>query len=91
MLKTHLQTFNLLSDFQWGFGKQRSTEDLLLHITELWHQTLDEDKTVVVLFIDFQKAFDSVSHEILLKKLSASRVSGALYEYLLPYLENRTP
>ena len=58
-------------------------------IWQLWHQALDEDKTTVVLFIDFQKAFDSVSHAILMKKLSASGISGALHEYIQSYLENR--
>ena len=67
ILKTHLDSFNLLSEYQWGFRKHSSTEDLLLNMTERWRHAIDNGKSVVVLFIDFQKAFDSVSHPILLQ------------------------
>ena len=40
--------------------------------------------------IDFKKAFDSVSHKVLLKKLSANGVSGDFLEYLMDYLTGRS-
>lgn len=88
-LENHLRTFNLQSEHQWGFKAQRSTEDLLLHMTESWHKALDEGKVIGVLFLDFKKAFDSISHEILLKKLSACGVSGNFYDYIASYLQER--
>ena len=45
-LNTHLSTHRLLNEPQWGF---RSTEDLILHMTEKWR----EGKVVGVLFVDF--------------------------------------
>ena len=89
LLNNHLENFKLQSNCQWGFRKNSSCEDLLLHMTESWLQAVDHGKTVIVLFIDFQKAFDSVSHPILLKKLSAIGVSGQLLEYIKNYLQNR--
>ena len=89
ILKTHLDSFNLLSEYQWGFRKHSSTEDLLLNMTERWRHAIDNGKSVVVLFIDFQKAFDSVSHPILLRKLAACGISGELLEYLGSYLSGR--
>ena len=42
---------------QWGYRKRLSSESLLLYLVESWKQSLDR-------FIDFRKAFDSVSHDI---------------------------
>ena len=67
ILKNHLDSYNLLSEYQWSFRKQSSTEDLLLNMR--WRHAIDNGEYVVVLFIDFQKAFDSVSHPFLLKSL----------------------
>ena len=89
ILQTHLDSFNLLSEYQWGFRKHSSTEDLLLNMTERWRHAIDNGKSVVVLFIDFQKAFDSVSHPILLRKLAACGIPGELLEYLESYLSGR--
>ena len=86
ILQTHLDSFNLLSEYQWGFRKHSSTEDLFLNMTERWRHAIDNGKSVVVLFIDFQKAFDSVSHPILLRKLGACGISGELLE---SYLSSR--
>ena len=47
---------------QWGFRGGRSTEGLLIHLTETWKQTLDNSRVVGAVYIDFQKAFDTVSY-----------------------------
>ena len=90
ILTEHLQTHNILSSHQWGFRKQHSTEDVLLTMTENWYRATNEGKVVAALFIDLKKAFDSVSHNILLKKLAAAGVSGDLLEYITSYLSGRT-
>ena len=62
-IDTHfLQIHN---NHQWGFKKGRSPELLMLRLTETWKEALDRGKTVGVLFIDFKKAFDAVSHATL--------------------------
>ena len=45
--------------------------------------------TVGAIFIDFQKAFDTVSHEILSLKLHAVGISGSLHQWLMNYLLDR--
>lgn len=85
----HIESHNLLSCHQWGFRKNHSTEDLLLHQTETWHKALDEGKCIAVLFIDYQKAFDSVSHSTVLLKLAALGISGDLLEIIQDYLSDR--
>ena len=88
-LNNHLRVHDLQSNHQWGFRPSRSTEDILLYMTEKWRNAVDSGHVVGVLFIDFRKAFDSVSHPILLKKLSACGVSGLFHSYLEDYLSNR--
>ena len=43
---------------------------LLVHVTEIWRKAVDSGLTVAVAFVDFRTAFDSVSHPVLLEKLS---------------------
>ena len=58
-------------------------------MTEKWRKALDSGNVVGILFIDFRKAFDSVSHPILLKKLSACGIAGDFHSYIESYLSNR--
>ena len=88
-LNTHLREHNLQTEHQWGFRPRRSTEDVLLHMSEKWRRAVDSGQVVGVLFIDFRKAFDTVSHPILIKKLSACGISGNFLEYLKNYLTDR--
>ena len=88
-LNFHNNNHNLTNDHQWGFRTGRSTESILLHMTEKWHKALDEGKVVGVLFIDFKKAFDCVPHKVLLKKLHASGISGSMFQILDDYLRDR--
>ena len=88
-IDNHIEAQNLLSDNQWGFRKNHSTEGLLLHLTDTWKWALDNNLKVGVLFIDFRKAFDSVNHTILLQKLKAVGISGNLLSWMGSYLLNR--
>jgi hypothetical protein len=54
---------------QWAYKKGHSTELLLVKMTEDWRRALDDNLVVGVVFVDFRKAFDSISHPILLRKL----------------------
>ena len=88
-LDDHLQEYELLHKHQWGFRKNHSTEQALLHMTERWRISLDNNQYVGVFFLDFQKAFDSVNHEILAKKLQACGFAGNLYDWVTNYLHDR--
>ena len=46
-------------------------------------------KVVGVIFLDFRKAFDAVSHPVLMEKLEKTGIRGALYNWILDYLSNR--
>ena len=85
----HLTAHNLITDRQWGFKKGVSPEMHLINMTETWREHIEQGKLIGVIFLDFRKAFDSVSHQTLLMKLQAAGISGNLYELLRNYLQNR--
>ena len=88
-LDSFLNQHNLITASQWGFRKSRSSELLLLSMTEKWRLALDERKSIGIIFIDFQKAFDCVSHQILPLKLQASGLCGDSFDWIVNYLNNR--
>ena len=51
----------LASNRQWTYRSGHSTEYLLIHLTETWRKVLDSGKFVAAAFIDFIKAFASIS------------------------------
>ena len=73
----------LITERQWAYRRGYSTELLLIHLTEIWRRAVDSDRVVAVAFVDFRKAFDSVSHEILVKKLEYRfGVTGPLLDWI---------
>ena len=92
MIAKHVFSENeaLVTDNQWAYRKGRSTELLLIHLTETWRRAIDNKLVVGAVFIDFQKAFDCVSHSILLHKLEHNfGITGNLLVWLRDYLSDR--
>ena len=80
----------LITDKQWAYRRGYSTELLLVHMTEIWRSAIDSNKVVGIVFVDFQKAFDCVSHNVLLRKLENDfGINGLLLDWLRSYLDNR--
>ena len=75
---------------QYGFTKKRSAvTQMLLFVDKLYRGLDDKDNEVEVLYLDFCKAFDKVSHKLLLRKLWNLGLRGKLYKLLKSYLSNR--
>ena len=68
---THTEEHNLSHAHQWAYKKKHSTELLLVKMTEDWRRALDKKQTVGIVFVDFRKAFDSISHDLLLRTEAA--------------------
>ena len=64
-----LQINDIFSNFQFGFRKKHSTSHALLTFIEKVTQALDNHSHMLGIFLDFSKAFDTIDHKILLKKL----------------------
>ena len=80
---------NLIYPFQFGFRKKFSTSLALLSLTETIKQEIDSGKYGCGIFIDFQKAFDTVDHNILTKKLHYYGIRGIPNNWFKSYLNNR--
>ena len=65
----YFDKFELLSSQQFGFRKNYGTEYAILDITEKILKNLDDGLHTCSIFLDLAKAFDSVSHKILLDKI----------------------
>lgn len=80
---------NILFFRQFGFRKSFSTSHALMSITQLISNALDQGNFACALFIDLEKAFDTVDHIILLRKLSHYGIRGHSLELFSSYLSNR--
>ena len=80
---------NIIYDLQFGFRQNFSTVHALINLTENIRQTLDEGYIECGIFIDLQKAFDIVDHEILLANLNHYGVRGVSNDWFRSYLSNQ--
>ena len=86
---TFLEENKCLYSLQFGFRTRYSTNQTLINITETIRAALDSGKVAGGVFVDFQKAFDTVNHEILIWKLNHYGVRGLANSWFASYLSNR--
>ena len=84
-----LETRNCYYLFQFGFRLNFSTNNALMSIAENIQTQLDDGKYSAGVFVDLKKAFDTIDHNILLKKLDYYGVRGIANEWFASYLKNR--
>ena len=78
-----------LSNLQHGFRKRRSCVTQLLGVLHDVGKALNSGQEADVIYLDFSKAFDSVSHKNLLLKLKQHGISGSLLSWFAHYLNER--
>jgi hypothetical protein len=90
-LYDYFVSYNLLSRHQFGFRQFHSTASVLLDSTNEWFINMDRGMFNIAVFLDLQKAFDTINHDIMLEK---HKLYVGLEEpsmnLLNSYLANRT-
>ena len=79
----------ILYDKQFGFRKSHSTNHALNYSISHIKSELKKGNHVLGIFIDLSKAFDSIDHGILIKKLEHFGVSGSVFSLLTSYLNRK--
>ena len=85
-----LETYDLIYKRQSGFRRQHSCQTALSKIIDDWSTYINLSEYVGTVFLDLSKAFDLVSHTILLKKLAMYKFSSLTLSWFESYLSSRT-
>ena len=88
-LLKHFIDNKLFNNNQFGFLKGRSTMLQLLHIMDEWTECLESGGQINAIYADFEKAFDKVSHKLLLHKLHFYNLSEPVILWIKSFLCNR--
>ena len=89
-LQSFLTKNKILYPQQFGFRKSYSTSHAVLSITQKIYDALESGKYAYAVFVDLQKAFDTVDHSILLSKLNHYGVRGLPLSLFKSYLTGRS-
>ena len=85
----HMESNSLFTKHQHGFRKGHSCVTQLIEVIKDWTNELDQHNNVDAIYLDFQKAFDTVPHKRLLRKLQGYGISGSLLRWLESFLVGR--
>ncbi len=79
----------IFSNDQFGFRKKYSTSHALNSLVNQFHDSVEKNEYMIGLFIDLSRAFDTISHKILINKLYKYGIRGIALEWIKDYLLNR--
>ncbi|KAK4820802.1 hypothetical protein QYF61_006927 [Mycteria americana] len=85
----HVENNQQIKPSQHEFRKGRSCLTNLISLYDKVTRLVDEGKAVDVVYLDFSKAFDTVSHSILLEKLAARGLDGCTLRWVKNWLDGR--
>ena len=86
----HMSEYNILDEAQFGFVKNRGTQDAIFNVISLILQAINDNKKVVTVFIDVTKAFDSITHSRLIKKTRKIGLSTDSLSLIFSHLDLRS-
>ena len=78
-LYKRLSNSKILYPKQFGFPKGHSTNHALLQLVDQIYESFEHSKYIIGVFIDLAKAFDTVDHNILLKKFEIYGISDTMF------------
>lgn len=81
---------NILYESQYGFREKHSTSQAVLEFITDTIEALENRKSTLGIFLDLSKAFDTINHNILLRKLYYYGIRGIAFDWVKSYLSNRS-
>ena len=85
----HLESHGLLDNRQHGFRRDHSTCSAIFELTQYLYNNVDNRKFISCVFIDYSKAFDTIDHEIMSRKLQLYGLSPGVITWCRDYLSHR--
>lgn len=83
--------YNILSKNQSGFRPAHSCETSLVNIYDKWLREIDiNNNYVLVVFLDFKRAFETVDRNLLISKMKKMGLGGRVIKWFLSYLTGRS-
>ena len=88
-LSTFLHNYDILSEKQGGFRKGFSTAKSVADLTDMFLNNANKGQSTLAVFVDLRKAFDTVDHNILVRKLECYGIDELNLQWCVNYLTNR--
>lgn len=88
-LCSFIEKYNILTKSQHGFRKNRSTDTATFEFLDYIMEAIDNKCIVAGIVLDLSKAFDLISHEVLLRKLDHYGIRGIANNWFRSYLNSR--
>ena len=85
----YAQKYNFIHKYQYAYQRKKGTEILLEDFSSYINNELNRGRSVLCLFIDFSKAFDTINHKLLLQTLENIGIRGNVLKWFKSYLQNR--
>ena len=90
-LNSHMEDNELYCSAQSGYRKDHSCETLLIRMSDDLIKRVSGDQTVMIILLDLSAAFDTIDHQILVKKLREDyRINGIPLQWVISYLRGRS-
>ena len=85
----YLETYKIIINNQFGSRKYHSSYMALMVLLNEWITSLENGESIIGVFLDFSKAFDTVDHGVLLNKLDNYGIRGNALLWFQSYLTDR--
>ena len=88
-LLDHIESHNIYKDTISGFRKGFSTRTALLNLRDNIRKAMNAQEVTLIALVDFSKAFETIDHAVIIKKMKDQGFSKSFLHWTLSYLSQR--